>query len=100
MIKWDINRFDSRHIVTAACADARLEIPIDTYNERIHTIATGGPKNPYENLLRRRNISSILILVHHGEGYQAVALDGITMGQHDPENQVFGACPSNGGGSN
>lgn len=31
---------------------------------------------------------------HHGEGYQAVALDGVTIGQQDPENQVFGAAPS------
>lgn len=31
---------------------------------------------------------------HHGEGYQAVALDGVTLGQQDPENQVFGASPS------
>lgn len=31
---------------------------------------------------------------HHGEGYQAVALDGVTLGQQDPENQVFGAAPS------
>lgn len=31
---------------------------------------------------------------HHGEGYQSVSLDGITLGQYDPENQVFGANPS------
>lgn len=31
----------------------------------------------------------------HEEDYQAVSLDGITMGQYDPEHQVFGASPAN-----
>jgi hypothetical protein len=30
----------------------------------------------------------------HEEDYQAVAMDGLTMGQYDPEHQVFGASPS------
>ena len=30
----------------------------------------------------------------HEEDYQAVSLDGITMGQYDPEHQVFGSSPA------
>ena len=30
----------------------------------------------------------------HEEDYQAVALDGLTLGQYDPEHQVFGASPA------
>lgn len=33
------------------------------------------------------------IFAVHGEGYQAVSLDGIILGHSDPEVQVFGASP-------
>ena len=62
---WDINRLDGLHIVTATCADARIEVPMDTNTERIHTIAVGGPKNPYENLFKGRNIRAAVALAHH-----------------------------------
>lgn len=62
---WDLNRLDGLHIVTATCADARIEVPMDKNTERIHTIAVGGPKSPYENLLKGRNVRAAVALAHH-----------------------------------
>ena len=65
MIAWDLNRFDGNHIVVATCADSRLEIPMDKSVERVHTIAVGGPKEPYHNLLGGKNVQAAVALAHH-----------------------------------
>ena len=62
---WDIHRYEGKHVVVATCGDARLEIPRDRFTERIHTIASGGPKDPYADLFKSINSNAIVSLAHH-----------------------------------
>lgn len=48
-----------------ACSDARLAIPFER-SISVRTIATGGPKDPYERLVNSRGVESIVVLAHHG----------------------------------
>lgn len=94
----DINRF--------LFANPEFIEKIDDFLDENHPDLVEDQRQAFRYLVTRKVSSTYLNGLHrhkeipdhpfseHGEDYQAISLDGITLGQYDPEHQVFGASPA------
>jgi hypothetical protein len=62
---WDQNRRKGKLTCFFTCGDARILTPSPEGSIAIRTIATGGSKEPYSNLLKNRGVEQIVVLDHH-----------------------------------